>query len=65
MPVSRLDSTSGSIRDSATTSPMAISPPGSPMEYHYGGLAPVPPSGLAAVHDVVSRAFQALTNSGR
>ncbi|XP_052810385.1 intermembrane lipid transfer protein VPS13D-like isoform X2 [Mya arenaria] len=57
-----LDSTSGSIRDSAPTSPMAVSPPGSPME-HLPGIQEHPSGGLAAMHDVVSRAFQALISS--
>lgn len=60
-----MDSTSGSIRDSATTSPLMMSPrspPGSPME----SVAPVvPPGGIqGAVQDVVSRAYQALMNIG-
>lgn len=58
-----MDSTSGSIRDSATTSPMVISPrspPGSPMEQ----VPPVTPGGLQAVHDVVTRAYHTLMNTG-
>jgi hypothetical protein len=59
-----MDSTSGSIHESTTTSPMMTSPrspPGSPMEYP----PPVTTSGgLQAVQDVVSRTYQALINIG-
>ncbi|XP_052809460.1 intermembrane lipid transfer protein VPS13D-like [Mya arenaria] len=57
-----LDSTSGSIRDSTPTSPMTLSPPGSPMD-HLPGPQEHPSGDLAAMHDVVSRAFQALISS--
>ncbi|XP_053397933.1 intermembrane lipid transfer protein VPS13D-like isoform X2 [Mercenaria mercenaria] len=56
-----MDSASGSIRDSAATSPMMTSPkspPGSPMEH-----APTV-STSGGLQDVVSRAFQTLINIG-
>ncbi|KAL4233287.1 Vacuolar protein sorting-associated protein 13D [Mactra antiquata] len=60
-----MDSTSGSIRDSAATSPTMMSPrspPGSPIE-HYPSVSSS--SGIqGAVQDVMSRAFQVLTNIG-
>ncbi|KAH3833861.1 hypothetical protein DPMN_107177, partial [Dreissena polymorpha] len=56
----------GSLRDSAATSPMAVSPrspPGSPMECLPSNLPSNQPTTSGGIHDVVARAFQALINT--